>query len=150
MTRTETGRRHLASLAPAPTRSRSLLPWARLSSAFRQRRLDPWRGRRRPAKSGRSLVWSAGWLPKGYDDLLAALALLPSGLEWRFVHIGGGALGAALRRQAERLGLSRRIEWRGALAQPDVLRAGYRGADLFVLASGKAGKTATAMACRTS
>ena len=71
---------------------------------------------------------------KGYDDLLAALALLPAGLEWRFVHIGGGALGAALMRQAERLGLSRRIEWRGALAQPDVL-VGYRQADLFVLAS---------------
>src|SRR6202011_1394522 len=62
------------------------------------------------------------------------LALLPAGLEWRFVHIGGGALGAALQRQAERLGLSRRIEWRGALAQPDVL-AGYRRAGLFVLAS---------------
>jgi glycosyltransferase involved in cell wall biosynthesis len=71
---------------------------------------------------------------KGYDDLLAALALLPSGLEWRFVHIGGGALGGELRRQADQLGLSRKIEWRGALAQPDVL-AGYRGADLFVLAS---------------
>ena len=71
---------------------------------------------------------------KGYDDLVTALALLPAGLEWKFVHIGGGALGSALRRQAERLGLSRRIEWRGALAQPDVL-AGYRRADLFVLAS---------------
>jgi glycosyltransferase involved in cell wall biosynthesis len=71
---------------------------------------------------------------KGYDDLVAALALLPAGLEWRFVHIGGGALGAALRRQAERLGLSGRIEWRGALPQPDVL-ASYRRADLFVLAS---------------
>ncbi|TMJ57663.1 MAG: glycosyltransferase family 4 protein, partial [Alphaproteobacteria bacterium] len=71
---------------------------------------------------------------KGYDDLLTALALLPSGLEWRFVHIGGGTLASALRRQAERLGLSHRIEWRGALAQPDVL-AGYRAADLFVLAS---------------
>ena len=71
---------------------------------------------------------------KGYDDLLAALALLPSGLEWRFVHIGGGTLAPALRRQAERIGLARRIEWRGALAQPDVL-AGYRAADLFVLAA---------------
>ena len=71
---------------------------------------------------------------KGYEDLLSALALLPTGLEWRFVHIGGGGLGTALMRQAERLGLSRRIEWRGALAQPEVL-AGYRQADLFVLAS---------------
>ena len=40
----------------------------------------------------------------------------------------------ALRRQAERLGLSARIEWRGAQAQPEVL-AGYRDADLFVLAA---------------
>ena len=29
---------------------------------------------------------------KGYDDLLAALALLPAALAWRLVHIGGGAL----------------------------------------------------------
>jgi glycosyltransferase involved in cell wall biosynthesis len=71
---------------------------------------------------------------KGYDDLLEALALLPADIEWRFVHIGGGAFGAALRLEAERLGLSGRIEWRGAMAQPDVLAA-YRETDLFVLAS---------------
>ena len=71
---------------------------------------------------------------KGYDDLLEALALLPANLEWRFVHIGGGALAAALGLQAERLGLSHRIEWRGAMAQPEVLAA-YRKTDLFVLAS---------------
>jgi len=71
---------------------------------------------------------------KGFDDLLEALARLPVFLEWRLVHIGGGALGATLRRQAERLGISHRIEWRGALAQPEVLAA-YREADLFVLAS---------------
>jgi glycosyltransferase involved in cell wall biosynthesis len=71
---------------------------------------------------------------KGFEDLLQALAKLPTALEWRFVHIGGGALAARLKRQAERLGISDRIEWRGALAQPEVLAA-YRGADLFVLAS---------------
>jgi glycosyltransferase involved in cell wall biosynthesis len=71
---------------------------------------------------------------KGYDDLLTALTLLPAGLEWRFVHIGGGALGARLRSRAERLGVSHRIDWRGAQAQPEVL-AMYRQADLFVLAS---------------
>ena len=71
---------------------------------------------------------------KGYDDLLEALALLPADLEWRFVHIGGGALAAALRLQAELFGLSRRIDWRGAMPQPEVLAA-YREADLFVLAS---------------
>ena len=34
---------------------------------------------------------------KGYDDLLAALALLPPDLAWRFVHIGGGPLAKRLR-----------------------------------------------------
>lgn len=71
---------------------------------------------------------------KGYDDLLAALTLLPADLAWRFVHIGGGGLAAALRKQADRLGLGPRIEWRGALPQPEVLEA-YRQADLFVLAA---------------
>ncbi len=71
---------------------------------------------------------------KGYDDLLAALALLPPGLNWRLVHIGGGALAGRLKRQAARLGLAERIEWRGPLAQPEVFAA-YREADLFVLAA---------------
>jgi len=71
---------------------------------------------------------------KGYDDLLAALALLPQGLSWRFVHIGGGALARRLKQQAGRLGLADRIEWRGARPQPEVLAA-YREADLFVLAA---------------
>jgi glycosyltransferase involved in cell wall biosynthesis len=70
---------------------------------------------------------------KGYDDVLNALSILPAGLQWRFVHVGGGALSRALRRQAERLGISHRVEWRGVLSQPEVLAA-YRGADLFVLA----------------
>src|SRR5262249_7904894 len=48
--------------------------------------------------------------------------------------IGGGILRNALIQTAGRLGLSHKIEWRGALAQPDVLAA-YREADLFVLAS---------------
>ncbi len=75
---------------------------------------------------------------KGYDDLLDALSLLPKDLAWRFVHIGGGALAKDLRRRADALGLSARIEWRGAQAQDAVLAA-YREADLFVLASRIAG-----------
>ncbi|HTZ38457.1 MAG TPA: glycosyltransferase [Stellaceae bacterium] len=71
---------------------------------------------------------------KGYDDLLAALALLPAALAWRLVHVGGGALAGTLRDEAARLGLAGRIEWRGARPQPDVLAA-YRAADLFVLAA---------------
>ena len=71
---------------------------------------------------------------KGYHDLLAALALLPKGLAWRLVHIGGGGLAGGLREEAARLGIAERIEWRGARPQPDVLAA-YRAADLFVLAA---------------
>jgi glycosyltransferase involved in cell wall biosynthesis len=71
---------------------------------------------------------------KGYDDLLAALALLPGELHWRFVHIGGGALAETLRAQAARLGIAGRIAWLGAQPQERVIEA-YRAADLFVLAS---------------
>lgn len=71
---------------------------------------------------------------KGYDDLLAALAALPRELDWRFTHIGGGALLDGLRRAAARHGIADRVEWRGAQPQEAVLAA-YREADLFVLAS---------------
>jgi glycosyltransferase involved in cell wall biosynthesis len=71
---------------------------------------------------------------KGYPDLLEALAGLPPGLHWRFVHIGGGECAAALEAQARRLGLADRIAWRGPQPQGAVLAA-YREADLFVLAS---------------
>jgi glycosyltransferase involved in cell wall biosynthesis len=71
---------------------------------------------------------------KGYGDLLAALARLPPGLAWRFVHIGGGPLLPELKAQARQLGLSDRIEWRGAQPQEKVLEL-CRQADLFVLAS---------------
>ena len=71
---------------------------------------------------------------KGTDDLLDALALLPSGLQWTLVHVGGGPLRDTLQAQARRLGLEQRIQWRGAMTQ-DQLLAEYRAADLFVLAS---------------
>ena len=69
---------------------------------------------------------------KGYDILLAALALLPKSLSWRFVHIGGGEVLGKLKAQAETLGLSQHITWLGARAQEEVL-AQYRASDLFVL-----------------
>jgi glycosyltransferase involved in cell wall biosynthesis len=71
---------------------------------------------------------------KGYDDLLAALARLPAGLDWRLVHIGGGKLSARLRVEALRLGLADRIDWRGKRDQTEVIAA-MREADLFVLPS---------------
>lgn len=71
---------------------------------------------------------------KGFDDLLHALKMLPSDLNWEFIHIGGGPLLPALKEQAEQLGISSNITWRGALAQKEVLVA-LQEADIFVLAS---------------
>ncbi|NQV82093.1 MAG: glycosyltransferase family 4 protein, partial [Alphaproteobacteria bacterium] len=71
---------------------------------------------------------------KGYDVLLQALERLPASLHWRFVHVGGGALAASLRGLAHDLHIADRVDFRGALAQADVLQL-YRDADLFVLAS---------------
>lgn len=75
---------------------------------------------------------------KGFDDLLAALARLPSRLHWQLIHIGGGERLKALAEQAERLGLTRRITWAGPRAQAEVIVA-LRASDLFVLPSKQAG-----------
>ena len=69
---------------------------------------------------------------KGFDTLLTALALLPSGLHWRWTHIGGGAKLADLRQQATELGISDNIMWLGPMDQTSVLDH-YRRADLFAL-----------------
>jgi glycosyltransferase involved in cell wall biosynthesis len=71
---------------------------------------------------------------KGLRVLLAALAMLPKNLAWRYDHVGGGPLLGQLRAEAERLGIAGRITWHGALPEDRVLQA-YRTADLFVLAS---------------
>jgi glycosyltransferase involved in cell wall biosynthesis len=134
VTCTEAGRGHLAELAPHPD-----------AVALCYHGLDLERFPSPPIRSDGAdgsdprhpvIIFSVGRLvaKKGYDDLLEALALLPSRLEWRFVHIGGGALSSALAHHARRLGLSHRIEWRGAQAYAQVL-AGYREAHLFVVAS---------------
>lgn len=95
----------------------------------------------RPARDGADMadpitLISVGRLvaKKGYDDLIAALALLPKDMAWRFVHIGGGPLKAALAEQAAAAGLTDRIDWRGAQAQTAVIEA-LRAADLFALPS---------------
>ncbi len=71
---------------------------------------------------------------KGIDDVLKALSKLPNDIHWRFVHVGGGELLGSLKNQAEGLGISDRVTWRGALPQEAVIEE-YRRADLFVLAS---------------
>jgi glycosyltransferase involved in cell wall biosynthesis len=134
VTCTQVGRDHLASLAPDP--GRVALAYHGLDFG-----LFPRPARRRAGGDGSDpdrpvelLSIGRAVAKKGYDDLLAALALLPPALAWRFVHIGGGAMARALRDRAAALGLSGRIDWRGSLTQPEVLAA-YRRADLFVLAA---------------
>jgi glycosyltransferase involved in cell wall biosynthesis len=147
VTCTAIGHRHLAALAPDAGRvllsyhgldlTRFTTPPTRSGSGP----VDSPRADVRPGRDGSDpgdpvMILSVGRAvaKKGYHDLLAALALLPGGLAWRFVHIGGGTLAGELRNEARRLGLADRIEWRGAAAQEAVLAA-YRAADLFVLAS---------------
>jgi glycosyltransferase involved in cell wall biosynthesis len=134
VTCTAAGRTHLAALAARPERVALCyhgLDLERFSSPPGRRPGGDGTDAERPVvllSVGRAVP------KKGYGDLLSALALLPPDLAWRFIHIGGGVLAAGLRRRARSLGLAHRIEWRGAMPQPDVLAA-YREADLFVLAA---------------
>jgi glycosyltransferase involved in cell wall biosynthesis len=127
VTCTESGRHHLAGLAERE---------GAVALCYHGLALD--RFPPAPARADRDVVTilSVGRAveKKGYDDLLTALTRLPAAVPWRFVHVGGGALSQKLKEEAGRLGLSERIEWRGARPQPDVLAA-YREADLFVLAA---------------
>jgi glycosyltransferase involved in cell wall biosynthesis len=134
VTCTETGRHHLAELAPRPDRvalSYHGLDFDRFPPTPRRPEGADGSDPERPVT-----VLSVGRAveKKGYDDLLAALALLSAGLAWRLVHIGGGVLADRLKHQAAQVGLDKQIEWRGAQPQPAVLAA-YREADLFVLAA---------------
>ncbi|MFZ2005187.1 MAG: glycosyltransferase [Stellaceae bacterium] len=134
VTCTALGHAHLAALAPEPGAVRLCyhgLALDRFSPAVR--RASNADGRN-PAQLVVILSVGRAVAKKGYDDLLAALALLPRNLYWRFVHIGGGPLAGELKARAARLGLAERIEWHGARSQPEVLAA-YRDADIFVLAA---------------
>lgn len=64
--------------------------------------------------------------------LLEALATLPPDMHWRWTQVGDGKIIERLRRKADDLGLSDRIEWLGARDQQSVIDL-YRSSDLFVL-----------------
>ncbi|MEO0622992.1 MAG: glycosyltransferase [Pseudomonadota bacterium] len=129
---TASGAAHLRDLAPDPARVDLIYHGLDL------RRFPPPPTER--ATGGALTLLSVGRLveKKGYDDLLAALALLPSELDWRLVHIGGGKLAKRLAAKASATGLADRIEWRGKQDQTAVIAA-MRAADLFVLPSKIAG-----------
>lgn len=90
-----------------------------------------------PANPVRLLSVGRAVEKKGFDVLLAALAELPPGLNWRWLHIGTGRLVEQLQARAAQLGLTDRIEWLGARDQ-DYVIARYRDCDLFVLPSREA------------
>ena len=71
---------------------------------------------------------------KGFDRLIAALALLPETQPWHWTHIGGGPLKDQMQELAAAKGVADRITWRGACDQPEVI-AQMRRSDLFVLPS---------------
>lgn len=138
VTCTATGRDYLAALAPSNDRVE--LVYHGLDQAHLPPSPPP-----RPPRDGSDpddpvTILSVGRRveKKGLDDLLDALARLPSSLHWAFGHIGGGGLGDSLKAQTRRLGIADRCTWHGAQAQPFVFDA-YADADLFVLASRIAG-----------
>ncbi len=129
-------RAHLAELAPGEAREKLSLIYHGLDFARFPPPATP-----RPAIDGKDgnapvVLLSVGRAveKKGHDVLISALAELPSDLNWRLIHVGGGPLLNDLKRQAERHGIARNLTWLGAQPQERVLEA-YRSADVFVLAS---------------
>ncbi len=124
------GARHLRALSSDPARIDLVYHGLDLS------RFPAPPARKLRGKSDPLTLLSVGRLveKKGFDRLIAALALLPQDLDWRWIHIGGGGLKDTLTSQAADLGIADRIDWRGACNQPQVIEA-MRAADLFVLPS---------------
>ena len=133
VTCTAANRDHLAALAP-PGRVELVYHGIDLKRFPKRNAVAGMRDGRSPADPVVILSVSRLVEKKGTEVLLEALARLAPDLAWRLVHVGGGPLKDRLARQARALGLDRRVEWRGALTQDELLLE-YRDADLFVLAS---------------
>lgn len=137
VTCTADGYDYLAALTDQPERVALVyhgLDFARFPGTPPQR---PLRDGHDPGDPVRLLSVGRAVEKKGFDIALSALAQLPADLSWRWTHVGGGALLPALRAQANRLGLSGRIEWQGAQPQETVIQQ-YADADLFLLPSRRA------------
>ena len=124
---------HLAALAPSPDVVELVyhgLDRERFPTRMTQRLPRDGSG---PSNSVKIL--SVGRLveKKGFDDLFGALAMLPPSLAWTLDVVGGGALGATLRRQVAALGIAERVHWHGSLPHDRVVEQ-FAGANLFALA----------------
>lgn len=134
VTCTDSGYRHLQSLAPDPGRVHLSYHGLNLD---RFPHFEAARGARDgsdPAAPVRIVSVGRAVPKKGYDVLLRAFGKLPPELHWTFTHLGSGGEVPKLKRLAEELGIAGRCHWRGAADQTEVIAA-YREADLFTLAS---------------
>lgn len=124
------GARHLQQMSDDPSRIDLIYHGLDLAR-FPRPPTREWRAAGDPLK-----LMSVGRLveKKGFDRLIAAMALLPQDLDWHWTHIGGGGLNDLLQDMAEDAGIAQRITWRGACDQPEVIAA-MRASDLFVLPS---------------
>lgn len=126
------GHRHLAALAPTVDRVHLIYHGIDLDRFPVFERPPATRDVADPGNPARLLSVGRAVDKKGFDTLLDALAGLPEEIAWRWTHIGGGSSLADLKRQAQALGISDRIDWLGPRDQAEVLDH-YRHADLFVL-----------------
>ncbi|WP_375698125.1 glycosyltransferase family 4 protein [Pseudophaeobacter sp. TrK17] len=124
------GARHLQQMSDDPSRIDLIYHGLDLAR-FPAPPTREWRAAGDPLK-----LMSVGRLveKKGFDRLIAAMALLPQDLDWHWTHIGGGGLSDLLQDMAEDAGIAQQITWRGACDQPEVIAA-MRDSDLFVLPS---------------
>ncbi|GAA6196879.1 glycosyltransferase [Pseudophaeobacter arcticus] len=124
------GARHLQQMSDDPSRIDLIYHGLDLAR-FPAPPTREWRAAGDPLK-----LMSVGRLveKKGFDRLIAAMALLPQDLDWHWTHIGGGGLSDLLQDMAQDAGIAQQITWRGACDQPEVIAA-MRASDLFVLPS---------------
>ena len=122
---------YLQSLAPAPERLELVYHGLDLSEVKPARTALDQRGE----NEGTFRIVSVGRTveKKGFGDLIRALALLKD-RDWRFDHVGGGALTGTLQAQADKAGIGSRITWHGSLDRGAVFALLSRS-DLFVLPS---------------
>ena len=120
-----------ARAMPASVRSRVRIAHAGIDLA----EFAEWRHEERTGPF--QVLWVGLLIPrKGLDLLLEAVALVRERLSegFRVVVFGDGPEAPRLRAQAEALGVSKHIDWRGWVSRDDVLR-GYRQSDALFFTS---------------
>lgn len=93
-----------------------------------------------PPREPIELVTVGSLIPrKGFDQIIDALARLPSNAQWHLTVVGAGPEDARLRERAHAAGISRSVSFVGALA-PERVPDRLASADIFLLASHAEGR----------